>query len=132
MRNIVVPTAFSDNALVALRYAINIANQFGSTIHLVNGIDIVSSTGIYTDVNKMLTETAKRKLADIVIRESRSLGDLSLMVSKTLRGEITSTICDYANKVHADLIVMGTQGATGLKEIFIGTTALGVIKNAKG
>ncbi|MFT5765251.1 MAG: nucleotide-binding universal stress UspA family protein, partial [Saprospiraceae bacterium] len=63
MRNIVVPTDFSDNALVALRYAIEIANQFGSTIHLVNGIDTVSSTGIYTDVTKMLTESAKKKLA---------------------------------------------------------------------
>ena len=131
MRNIVVPTDFSDNALVALKYAVSIANKFGSTIHLVNGIENSASAGIYTEVNKVFQETAMMKLTDVVNKEARSLDNLSLMVAKALRGEITDAICDYADKVHADLIVMGTQGASGLKEIFIGTTALGVIKNAK-
>lgn len=131
MRNIVVPTDFSENAKIALNYAINIANQFGSTIHLVNGIDNISGSTVYTDVSKMLQETAMRKLTTIVNEVAKSLDHLVLMIPKTLRGETSTAICEYAELVDADLIIMGTQGASGLKEIFIGTVAQGVIKNAK-
>lgn len=131
MKNIIVPTDFSDYAQTALRYAISIANRFGSAIHLVNGVDIVSSTGIYTDVNNMIQETAMIKLKDVVSENSKELQNLSVIIPKTIRGEIVGGIVDYAKDVNADLIVMGTQGASGLKEIFIGTTAQGVIKHSK-
>ena len=130
MKNIIVPTDFSDNAKNALRYAINIANKFGSAIHLVNGTDMIAATGIYTDVNNMIHETAMNKLKEIVQEESKSIDSLSIIVPKLLRGDVVGAICDYAKDVKADLIVMGTQGASGFKEVFVGTVAQGVINGS--
>ena len=131
MKNIIVPTDFSKNSVNALKYAIKVANQFGSVIHLVNGIDNISAVGIYSDVGKMINETAMISLSDVVNKVSGTLVKPAIIISKTLRGETISAICDYGVEVNADLIIMGTQGASGLKEVFIGTTAQGVIKKAK-
>lgn len=130
MKNIIVPTDFSGNAKKALQYAINIANQYGSTIYLVNGIDIIAATGIYTDVNNMLYETAMNNLNEVISMESQNLENNVSIIPKALRGEVAGAICDFAKETTADLIVMGTKGATGLKEIFIGTIAKAVIKDS--
>jgi nucleotide-binding universal stress UspA family protein len=45
-------------------------------------------------------------------------------------GETISSIIDMAKKEEADLIVMGTTGASGLKEIFIGSVAAEIMENA--
>lgn len=131
MKTIVVPIDFSDQSIEAFRYAIKIANKFSATIHLVNGIDDAAATSIYTDVRNMVKSVAQRKMDDLIDEEQASLEGDSKIEADFIRGETIYGICDYAEEKKADLIVMGTQGASGLKEIFIGSVAQGVINNSK-
>src|SRR5690606_26785572 len=48
-----------------------------------------------------------------------------------IQGEAVSTIAETANKMGADYIVMGTKGATGLKEVFLGSVTSGVMEFTK-
>jgi len=48
-----------------------------------------------------------------------------------LNGTITNIIHDFAEKQQVDLIIMGTTGASGIKEIFMGSVAAGTIGRAK-
>ncbi len=43
---------------------------------------------------------------------------------------ISSAICDAAEKLEADLIVMGTHGRTGLAHVFLGSVAERTLRNA--
>ena len=130
MKNIVVPTDFSSIANNALRYAIELANEFGSKIFLINGMDIVGSTSIYTDVNNIMHDTSIQKLTDSIEEMSQYRKGKTLLVPEVIRGDLTYSICDFAKKVNADLIVMGTKGASELKEVFIGTIAQGVVSHS--
>jgi nucleotide-binding universal stress UspA family protein len=43
---------------------------------------------------------------------------------------ISDAICDVAEKLDADLIVMGTHGRTGLAHVFLGSVAERTLRNA--
>ena len=46
------------------------------------------------------------------------------------RVNIREAIVDHVNERKADLVVLGTRGKTGLRELLIGTTAEKVVSNA--
>jgi len=46
------------------------------------------------------------------------------------QGRAWKSICDAAREQHADLIVMGTHGATGLTRVVLGSTAERVVQHA--
>ena len=52
------------------------------------------------------------------------------MKATAIEGYTMTTIVKYANSVKADLIIMGTQGASGLKEFFMGSNTAGVINKS--
>jgi nucleotide-binding universal stress UspA family protein len=43
---------------------------------------------------------------------------------------VASEIVDYADKLNADLIIVGTRGRSGLKRMLLGTVASDVVKYA--
>ncbi len=130
MKNIVVPTDFSPNANNALQYAINIANHFDSTIHLVHAFEVISSTGTLVSVRKYLLDDAKGGLEKTKQAVENSLFHHTTLTIKALEGSTIEMIGAYAKRVDADLIVMGTQGASGLKEVFLGSNASGVVQRS--
>ena len=128
MKNILVPTDFSKNAESALLYAAEIANKFGSKITLLNTFKVYSSAGMFLSVESyMEKDAAKQMLATIHRVEPRLKGGATIE-SKIVRGDAVPVITDLAEKGGFNLIIMGTQGASGLKEIFTGSITNGVMK----
>lgn len=130
MKKLLVPTDFSDNANNALAYAIYLANIFGSEITLLNTYKVYTATGSLTSVERYIKEDSERGLQTIVDRYSDQLTGGATIVTKILKGDTVGSIARTAEQGY-DLIIMGTQGASGLAEIFIGSTTNGVIKNTK-
>ena len=129
MKKILVPTDFSKNANNALRYAINIANHFEAEIHLVNVYEVRSTTGSFKSIEDFMKEDAEKDLSKIIKEIEASLHRSTTLRGRAIKGFPVETICSIAKKEKMDLIVMGTQGASGLKEIFLGSNAEGVMKN---
>jgi nucleotide-binding universal stress UspA family protein len=48
-----------------------------------------------------------------------------------LKGRAADEIVAYANRVAADLIVMGTQGRTGIRRVLLGSVAEQVLRQAR-
>lgn len=128
MKNIIVPTDFSENAKDALIFAIRIANEFGSKIHLINCVNTLTSTGIYTDVDNLLKKAEGNRLNKMIEEVSGHIKKPASIRALALKGEVVSTIHIYTQVSDADLIVMGTKGASGLREILLGTNTQGVIR----
>lgn len=136
MKQILLPTDFSDNAFNAIRYALNLFRDEEATFYLLNTFTPVSYHTGYLIENpapygmediaminsKRDIERTEEKIKEEFNNSKHSFVRLS--VFNTLIGEIKSVV----EKYNIDLIVMGTKGATGAKEVFIGTHTMYTIK----
>jgi nucleotide-binding universal stress UspA family protein len=135
VRRILVPTDFSDGAKRALTMAIKFAKLLRAAIDLVH----VQPMPAYIPVPTIPgatplpppTPEAAQGIQD-------SLGVLAVDVrdsglecqTKSVEGNPGDEIVDYAAKIGADLIVMGSHGRTGLRRILLGSVAEKVLHRA--
>ena len=122
MKTLLVPTDFSSNAASALDYAAAIANHFGSTILLVNTYKAPRRADMFVSIDEFIRQDAQQQMDEQIKRVGPELKNGATVETFLLQGEIVPTLLRFAEQKEVDLIVMGTQGASGLKEVFIGST----------
>lgn len=137
IKRILVPVDFSDASLNALDTAIAMAKRHGallSLLHIANenfqnyGHPSVDMLPLIPSTLEIIREASQTKL-DLLVNQVIEQHGIEAK-GETTNGFVTSKICEYAEKSEADLIVMGTHGASGFKEFFIGTNAYAVVKQA--
>ena len=126
MQTILVPTDFSPHSEKALEVAEKLVKLTGGKIHLLHCYKInvggISPYGISIpeEFNRQVREAAEKKLEEVV-REVAAEGiEIEAHLTPRFPSEAVS---DLAKELGADLIVMGTRGATGLKHILLGSVA---------
>ena len=128
---ILVPIGFSDQSMVALGQAFNLAQIKNSDVVLLSVIkeqSIMQSLFI-DDTSDELKSKVKGKLDLIAVEYSKKYGiDVDVMVSK---GKIYEQINEVSDMVSADLIVMGTNGSQGRSSKVIGSNAEKVVRLSK-
>lgn len=102
LKNLIVPTNFSANADQVLHYAIKLANQLGSNIHLVHVLD----KGSFMDKPLSKREAAK-KLEQTAALFEREVFFTTFIKTTLLEGSVINQLCSFSRKIGADLIVMG-------------------------
>ena len=138
MKRIILPTDFSDNAYNAICYAINLFKEEECTFYLLHTYTpaiyraeyVLHSPG-QIGLGDIYQENSLTQLKDLekqLIAEFNNKKHTFMVHSafNTLIDEIIET----SKNENADMVIMGTQGATGAKEILIGTNTVHVIKNA--
>ncbi len=140
MTKILFPTDFSEYALNAFKYAINLALKLNAEIVTLNvyekpnipGIEKVPMTAleIYESMKMETFEEYRKEIAKY--REvAESMNASSINIHHELKeGTTISTITRMAKHIEADFIVMGTKGAKGLKEIFLGSITGEIMEQA--
>ncbi len=135
IKHILVPTDFSPASLNALDTAIAVAKRQGSTLtllHVVNenllSYGRFDTLPISTPVISIMKDESSDILEKIKDQVQNEHG-IAIKI-ETAHGFVASSICKAAEKQEADLIIMGTHGATGFREFFIGTNAYAVVKHA--
>lgn len=132
INEIVVPTDFSDAANNALKIAVAVAQRQGATIHLLHIVQpsAFSSNpeaaagyfGVETALLKMGRESLEQQQGDIKANhgiEVKTFCDI---------GTISVATNVYVKLHHIDMIIMGTHGTTGAKELLLGSNAMVLIK----
>lgn len=139
MKTILIPTDFSENAWHAISYAMNFFKDEYCTFYLLH----TYSPAFYR-MDYVVGGPAFSAIPDVGV-------DISLMgLEKTVedikktwantrhRFEVVSsfnTLTDEVNELVSgkgiDLVVMGTQGASGAKEVFLGSNTVFVIRKAR-
>ena len=130
-KNILFPTDFSNNALNAIKYALELFKNEKCTFYILNATEIQVSVmsnltnklleTIKEDSQKHLKELAKKlELASI----NSKFHFQTICSSKSLVSAITKSVIEH----NIDLVVMGTKGATGAKEFFVGSNTNTIIK----
>jgi universal stress protein A len=122
-KTILVPIDFSQASERALDYACALGASLGATIHIVNAIGEALPELSATLTDAMLkslldgSRAAVAKLAD----PRRSL--VTIGETRVELGDPRDVIPDVAEKLHADLIVMGTHGRRGIARLVLGSVA---------
>ncbi|TPN87472.1 universal stress protein [Aquimarina algicola] len=139
MKRILLPTDFSENAYNAMKYAMHFFAEEKVTFYLLNTFTPVSYHAGYLvenptiygleDVSLMHSKNEIEKVENRLKKEFNNTNHSfeRLSAFNTLISEIQEVVKEY----EIDLIVMGTKGATGAKEIFIGTHTMYTIKKVK-
>ncbi|MEZ4811619.1 MAG: universal stress protein [Allomuricauda sp.] len=136
MKRIVLPTDFSENAWNAIAYALSIFKDGEYEFFIMNAYQ-VGSSGLMTKMGRandtrlfrLLKEESERGLEKVLERikeidKNPGHSFKTLSVVDNLANAIGRTV--YGKEV--DCIVMGTKGATGLKEAFMGSNTHKIIE----
>ena len=132
-KRILVPVDFSKHCDTALDLAIELAKESGSEIHLLHAYELPASVtmaygvAIPQSVWDGVQEAAAKKLAESLARVTAAgiKGTTHLLTAPA-----ADAIAETATAQHADLIVMGTRGLTGLKHVLLGSVAERTIRIA--
>ena len=136
MKNILIPTDFSENSWNAIRYALELYRGEICTFHILNTYTPVIpnnrfmassiqpgllESGGMENSKKGLSDTLKRIKRNYknTLHEFKTISSFSLLVD-----EIKDTI----EKEAIDLLIIGTKGASGVEEVFMGSNAVRIIK----
>ena len=136
MKRILVPVDFSKEAESAARVAASIARKTGSEIFLVHMLELPVTTIDPAEMNTISSEPQIiyfMKLAHQKFEKFKKLPFFKgLTVVETIQFQHAfSGIINESEKNKIDLIVMGSQGASGLQEMFIGSNTEKVVRRSK-
>jgi nucleotide-binding universal stress UspA family protein len=124
---IMVPLDGSELAEVTLWYAARLAGRLGSEITLVyvNAPNELTSPHMY---ERYLQDTAGR-VKEHATRTAAETGGGEITVDyKLLKGDPAEEIVDYADKAKVDLMILSTQGKSGIKRWAMGNVANKVVR----
>src|ERR1051326_5480057 len=119
-RSILCPVDFSPASLRALDYAVELAQQYGSSLDLLNVIKPVLLS-FYMDAEMVAAEI--RKQADQELRRVSTAVQTEGLRSEALMrtGDIEDEILKTAKERRSDLIVVGKHGRPAVERWFIGS-----------
>ena len=137
IRNILVPIDFSTISIRTIEAAKRLAHRFGATIHLAHvhhwqyPADFVGPVISSGFLPQSFEEHRNKQLAE-ELKTIASKAGLSPRDQTHLRTGASAfhEICKLAQEIPADLVVMPTHGYTGLKHVFLGSTAERVVQHS--
>ena len=133
LKKILVPIDFSNPSKDALPRATLLAAHFGAELALLHiaekfPIDYLLGRELMNETIMPLIKQAEADLEQMAENVSQSTGlNVSAVVSD---GKPFEGICQTAKTLGADLIVLTTHGYTGLKHVWLGSTAERVVRHA--
>ena len=131
MKRILVPTDFSVQAENALKVAAQIARNNNSEIHLLHMLEIPSQMNDAISGSAPIPEVMlfiqKAKETLNFIKEKSYLKDLTVIESIKVE-KASQAIISYSNDHDIDLILMGSNGTSGIEEIIIGSNTEKVVR----
>lgn len=128
IKRILVPTDFSETAALAINHAIDVAKRFDAEISLIHVLERGAYQGIFAPSSK----TEFNELEDAQVHLQKEANDLEKeyginVTQEVVSGRIYEEIVRASEEVEADLVVMGTHGASGWEEFFVGSNAFRVV-----
>ncbi|MCB0514768.1 MAG: universal stress protein [Chitinophagales bacterium] len=137
MQNILVPTDFSTFSHNALHYALEIAYTSGAKIFLMHALyKGYAPTQASTENLHQFIEISHEKANDDFkqylqkVQEEYSREELSNMPLEyiLMEGFAVDQIIELSQAQHFDLLIIGTKGVSGLRQMFFGSNTQAIIE----
>jgi nucleotide-binding universal stress UspA family protein len=128
VKNILLPTDFSDVSLNAIQYAMHMFAHEDVEFTLLHAFQVPYSTeGSVIFSHDSLKEEAMAELNRV--KDTMQKMDSSATIKrKVLMGSLSNVLARLVKNDAIDLIIMGTRGASGMREVFFGSNTADVIR----
>ncbi|MEM7185512.1 MAG: universal stress protein [Bacteroidota bacterium] len=132
MKKIIVPVDFSDHSEYALEVAAQLANKHEAEIVVVHMMGLSQAVINKEDSQEVFEAMYHIKLAKKQFEEFLDKDYLEgIKVHSTVQNyKIFEEVDNVAKEFGGDLIVMGSHGTTGLREVFVGSNTEKVVRTA--
>ncbi|WP_422359052.1 universal stress protein [Reichenbachiella sp.] len=138
MQTIAVPYDFSPYAEAALDFAIQLSHKTNAEIKLIHVIEYPLATTFNVtgeieadeQMDKIFTLELIKKTNERMKTVLQAYEGTENINQVILMGNAYDGITGQIEELDADLIVMGTKGATGLKELLVGSNTEKIVRNA--
>jgi nucleotide-binding universal stress UspA family protein len=137
IQNILVPIDFSKQSIQVIETARRLARRFNATIHLLHVHQfrypdtfmgpVFSAAELPDSFEEHRSTHLAKQLKAIASKSGLSPRDQTHL---RMGAPAFGGICRFAQEIPADLIVMPTHGYTGLKHVFLGSTAERVVQHS--
>lgn len=138
MKKIILPTDFSENAYNAIKYAVQLFKGVETTFYLLHTYtpavfraenlhspsQVDAEDQNHTIVMEELKEIKQRLQKEFKTHEHT-------FVTRAVFNTLTDEVENLAKSEKTDLIIMGTQGASGVIEVFFGTNTTEIIRTTE-
>ncbi len=136
MKNILVPTDFSEQSTHAFRTAVEVAARSGGRISFLHVIalpvlhdsPLVTIEGLRKPLIDELTEVAHQKINRLV--DTFNTSNVKVDHSVVVSNHIPDAILNEINGKDFDLVIMGTKGASGMREWIFGSNTEKVVRTS--
>jgi nucleotide-binding universal stress UspA family protein len=135
MIKILLPTDFSKASLNAIEYALDFAS--GSNVTLVFYHSFIPFDSVLAGAREKNREETikveqelKNRIEKLKVKMNENFPDVAIETCID-KGAESREIISYSEKNKIDLIVMGTKGASGLKEVLIGSVTSAIIDKSE-
>lgn len=131
MKKIIVPIDFSEQSEYAIKVAASLSKKYGAEIFALHMLELsdasLSSTGLPPEQAVILLKLAEKRFEEFLDKPYLNTVTITPIVKHY---KVFGEVNEIAEKHDADLVVMGSHGTDGLKEIFIGSNAEKVVRNS--
>lgn len=135
MKNILIPTDFSNNAYNSLFHATRLMGGEACTFHILNvynSFTPLQNPISSSDISKHLEDESLEGLQSVCHRIRTDDPDLKhTFETLSKRGNLTDIVSEIVEKEEIDLIVMGNSGRSEIEAIFMGSNALDLTTKIK-
>ncbi len=127
MKSFLVPVDFSDTSINAAEYAVALTKDMpGAHITLYNVYSRISFANITEG------EESRKTITDLALNDLRTglleKGNVEITFESE-EGSFIETIQRYVLGNHVDMVIMGITGSSRIKQVFMGTNTLNVIRH---
>lgn len=143
MKTILVPTDFSECSINALEFAAHLAKKTDADIQLLNVLEVPGSNSEFTSTGEWgkrenftssdvpfmmsLLKSTRKKMVDLkkkpFLKKVKVIDNIEI-------GSVAEHIALAAKKYNADMIFMGSHGTNGYNNLFVGSNAEKVARQA--
>ncbi|MEJ2121111.1 MAG: universal stress protein [Alphaproteobacteria bacterium] len=137
-KTILVPIDGSDHAEKAVSVAADLAGKYGATLHIITVMESTElAPGLHRFAEAEHITGAEAQVAtyisDRFVERACEVADeagAKSVETAVVMGDIQDKILEYAEKVGADLIVMGSRGLSDFKGLMLGSVSHKIANSA--
>ncbi|ELY87558.1 UspA domain-containing protein [Natrialba hulunbeirensis JCM 10989] len=124
-QDVLIPTDGSDGTRRSIAHGLTIAEQFDARVH---ALSVVPEGPLGTLESEEATPTAHHAVDHVAAKAAHAGIEATTSVENGVPHEV---ILEYADEHGIDMIVMGTQGRTGLDRVLVGSVTERVVRMAE-
>jgi len=130
IKHVLLATDFSEASRSPLTFAVAMAREYGATIHALHVVTpeaYLCATPENAAAFEEIEESLQREMAKVSARLSGLTNDTAIERSVS----VLAGVEDWIEKNKIDLVVVGTQGRTGVRKLLMGSTAEAIFRHAR-